>query len=606
MSTADIPRHVPAMPASLPRTGQSAHSVQFYSEDEYLLSSVSKMIGVSLKKGEGAVVIATKSHRAGIAQKIIENGVDLAQAAQSGRYLALDAEETLSQLMAFDTPGEQGLPDPDKFHQIITKALETASMASLSESPRVCAFGEMVALLWGWGNRMAAIRLEHLWNELGETHAFSLLCAYPMVGFDRDEYREAFLEICAAHSCVIPAETHVSLPNEDERNRNIIRLQQKAMVLETERAERRQIEKTLRLRESELADVLENALEGIQLLGPDQRVVWVNSAALQLLGYTREEYTGHAVHEFYVERQIFEEYWRKMMLGQDVYDFSADLRCKDGSVKTVLMHSNGLWENGRFIHTRCFLRDITEHKRMEQALLQSKAELELLVEQRTEALRRLSAQVLALQDSERRRVARELHDSLGQYLVGLKLNVDMLRQSPARADLWAQSERLLERCISEVRSLSHLLHPPMMEEAGFIPAARWYVEGFGQRCGLKIIWQGTWNDSSWRLPAPIELALFRILQEAMTNVHRHSGASIVTLRLLRQAESVVLEIEDDGCGISQRQLDQFNQSGLGMGVGLSAMRERVRELHGALELASQFRGTRARVVLPLTGATVHP
>jgi len=579
--------------------------VQFYSDDAYLLDSVSRFIGAALKNGEGAVVIATKSHRAAIAQRIIEDGIDLAQASQSGRYLALDAEETLSQFMAFNAPGEQELPDPRKFHQIISKALETASIASLSEPPKVCAFGEMVSLLWDSGNRTAAIRLEHLWNELAETHAFSILCAYPMRGFDRDEYGEAFLDICAAHSCVIPAESHVSLPNEDERNRNIIRLQQKAMVLETERAERRQIEKTLRLRESELADVLENALEGIQLLGPDQRVVWVNSAALQLLGYTREEYTGHAVHEFYVERQIFEEYWRKLMLGEDVYDFSADLRCKDGSVKTVLMHSNGLWENGRFIHTRCFLRDITEHKRMEQALLQSKAELELLVEQRTEALRRLSAQVLALQDSERRRVARELHDSLGQYLVGLKLNVDMLRQSPARADLWAQSERLLERCISEVRSLSHLLHPPMMEEAGFIPAARWYVEGFGQRSGLKIIWQGTWNDSSWRLPAPIELALFRVLQEAMTNVHRHSGASTVTLHLLRGAGTVALEVEDDGCGIPRHQLDRFNQSGLGMGVGLSGMRERVRELLGSLELASPGRGTLARVVLPLAVVPAH-
>src|SRR5450755_2686529 len=130
--------------------------------------------------------------------------------------------------------------------------------------------------------------------------------------------------------------------------------------------------------------------------------------------------------------------------------------------------------------------EVVERKRVEETLRRTKAELESLVEQRTSALRQLSSRLLSLQDMERRRIARELHDSLGQYLVGLKLNVDMLRQSPASEKLWSESEELMQQCIAEVRTLSYLLHPPTMDAAGFASAARWYVEGFSQRSGVKV------------------------------------------------------------------------------------------------------------------------
>lgn len=594
MSTAEIPANIASAPVSqAAEANLHAHAVQFYTEDSYLLDNVSKFIGDALKAGDATVAICTKPHRAGIVQRMSAHGIDLAHASQSGRYVVLDAAETLAKFMGPE------LPDGEKFNKVIGNVLTSARMAAFGGSSKVYAFGEMVALLWSSRRPQAAIQLEQLWNELAERHEFSLLCAYPLAGFDRDEHEKDFLDICAAHNHVVPSESYSSLETEEERNRSIIQLQQKAVVLETEKAERREIEKKLRIRESELADVLENALEGVQLVGPDQCIHWANRAALKLLGYSRDEYVGHPVSEFYVESKVFEEYWERLMQRENIYDFPAELRCKDGSVKNVLMHSNGLWEEGKFVHTRCFLRDVTEQKRMEQILLESKAELELQVEQRTLALRQLSSQVLAVQESERRRVARELHDSLGQYLVGLKLNVDMLRQSPGRAELWAQSERLLERCVSEVRTLSHLLHPPMMEEAGFIPAARWYVEGFGKRSGLKIFWVGPWNDGSWRFPAAIELALFRTLQESVTNVHRHSRASAVTLRLGKETGNVTLEIEDNGCGITPELLTRFNQSGLGMGIGLTGMRERVRELNGKLELQSRPHGTLVRVAIPI-------
>ena len=158
--------------------------------------------------------------------------------------------------------------------------------------------------------------------------------------------------------------------------------------------------------------------------------------------------------------------------------------------------------------------EVAERKKVEEALRCTQAQLESIVEQRTKALRQLSSRLLAMQDTERRRIARELHDSLGQYLVGLKLNLEMLKRSPSER-LWLDVDELMQQCISEVRTLSYLLHPPTMDAAGFASAARWYVEGFGQRSGVQVTLDVPENLG--RLPDAIELALFRVLQEALTN-----------------------------------------------------------------------------------------
>jgi signal transduction histidine kinase len=271
-----------------------------------------------------------------------------------------------------------------------------------------------------------------------------------------------------------------------------------------------------------------------------------------------------------------------------------------------LIQSNGAWEQGRFLRTRCFVRDVTEQKMAERALRESEAslratkdELESVVEQRTAALRRLSAQVLSLQDFERRRIARELHDSLGQYLTALKINVEILKSSPGQSDLWLQAEQLMERCMCEVRTLSYLLHPPMMDEVGLASTAKWYVQGFGQRSGISVKLQIP-HDLA-RLPDAIELALFRVLQEALTNVHRHSRASEAHVLILRDAEQVLMEVRDDGRGMPEQVLAEFKRSHALMGVGLTGMRERIRELGGRLELESNGKGTLLRVTIPVTG-----
>jgi signal transduction histidine kinase len=250
------------------------------------------------------------------------------------------------------------------------------------------------------------------------------------------------------------------------------------------------------------------------------------------------------------------------------------------------------------------MRDVTQQKEAEQALRESEADLrqakdklESIVEQRTSALRHLSARVLTLQDAERRRIARELHDSFGQYLVGLKLNLDMLKGSPGRLELWSQSEELMERCVSEVRTLSYLLHPPMIDDVGLASAARWFVDGIGQRSGVKVTLDA--SPDLERLPAEVELVLFRVLQEGLTNVHRHSGASSADVVIRRETEQVVLQVKDNGCGIKEEALRRFEQTGAGMGVGLSGMRERVCELGGRMKVEADSCGTSLHVTIPL-------
>ena len=573
------------------------HVVQFYMEDGALLEATSRFVGTALGAGDAAVVIATQAHRDALAQIMKARGFDVTGAMRRRQYVAADAAETLSRFM------RNGLPDPKLFVSVVGGLFDQIS-STAGVPPRVAAFGEMVALLWAEGKPEAAVRLEELWNELARARSFSLRCAYPMAGFNREEFTESFLKICAEHSAVIPGETYAALSTDEERLRSITYLQQKEQTLETAKAERREAQNSLRRKQSELTDLLENAVQGVQRTGADRRVLWANKALLNLLGYSADEYVGHEFADFCTDSRVFAEYWQKLMRGEDICDYPAELRCKDGSVKHVQISSNGLWENGEFVYTRCFLRDVTEQKRAEQALRESEANLRLAndrlesqVEQRTAALRKLSTRVLTLQDAERRRIARELHDSLGQYLVGLKLNLDMLKQSPEQPALWSQAQELMDQCVMEVRTLSYLLHPPMIDDVGLASAARWFVDGMAQRSGIRVTLDAP-RDLA-RLPSDVELVLFRVLQEALTNVHRHSGASSANVLIRQEAKQVVLEVRDNGCGISQDLLNHFEQTGAGMGVGLSGMRERVRELRGRMKVEAGSQGTSLRVTIPL-------
>ena len=215
----------------------SEHFVQFYEADGFLLNSLSGFIGTALTAGDGALVVATKSHCDGLDELLNANGVDVSGARARGQYVSLDAAETLSKFMV------NGSPEPARFREVIGNVISSVT----DGRARVRAFGEMVALLWAEGNHTGAIRLEELWNDLQNSHSFSLFCAYPMNGFGGEKFAEPLSGVCTAHSRVIPAESYAEIANLDARLRAIAQLQQKARSLEAEIAERQQAEERLRL-----------------------------------------------------------------------------------------------------------------------------------------------------------------------------------------------------------------------------------------------------------------------------------------------------------------------------------------------------------------------
>jgi signal transduction histidine kinase len=245
------------------------------------------------------------------------------------------------------------------------------------------------------------------------------------------------------------------------------------------------------------------------------------------------------------------------------------------------------------------IRDhLRERQQAEDALRRAHDALESLVEQRTAALRRLSARLLRVQDEERRRIARELHDSMGQYLTAAKINLDLVaRGSHDVKPQLREARELIDRAIADMRTLSHLLHPPLLDEAGFVSAAKWYVEGFGKRSGMRA--ELEISDNFLRLAPEFETALFRVLQEALTNVHRHSGSPSVEVQLRMEPSSISLTIQDHGKGIPPDILERFRENGTSVGVGLAGMRERVKELSGTLDIHSNSSGTTLKVAIPI-------
>ena len=233
--------------------------------------------------------------------------------------------------------------------------------------------------------------------------------------------------------------------------------------------------------------------------------------------------------------------------------------------------------------------------------LDAREHAERTVRSSENSLRALTGRLLQLQDDERRRFSRELHDSLGQSLAAVKMNLDMFCSSQPADRLLLEAIHLLDQSIAETRTISHLLHPPLLDEAGFSSAAKWYVEGFAQRSGIDV--KIDLPDDVGRLPKPTALGLFRVLQESLTNIHRHSGSPRAGVTLKLSTRSVVLAVRDYGKGMPQELSGRFWTKGSSIGVGLAGMRERVRELDGQLDILSQTPGTLISVTLPLPEAT---
>ena len=254
-------------------------------------------------------------------------------------------------------------------------------------------------------------------------------------------------------------------------------------------------------------------------------------------------------------------------------------------------------------------------RRNNETLRRAQDDLEERVRQRTaeldganQSLRELTARLLKSQDEERRRIARELHDSVGQTLAALAMNLSTVGADIERllktAGTVADSAALVDDMSTDIRTISYLLHPPLLDEAGLSSALRWYVEGFAERSKIRV--ELDVPDDLGRLPRDLETSIFRVVQECLTNIHRHSGSPVATVRVAHNGAEVRIEVADEGKGIPAEKQQEILASGL-PGVGLRGMRERVRQLGGSLEIRSGDggKGTVVLARLPVAGGSAE-
>ncbi len=590
---------IPSLAHTTPSHDHTGHVVQLYTDDGFLIDVLSRFVGGALAAGDPAVVIATTSHRTELERRLSVHGLDTAKAAMQGRYVNLDATETLPKIMV------NGLVDEMRFNDIIGGVLTRARIAIGHKERPIAVFGEMVALLWAEGKPLEAIRVEQLWNDLAKSHSFSLLCAYPITGFNSEGHIEPFLKMCDQHSGVVPSESYLGLGSEPERLRSIAQLQQRAQVLE-KRLALRQIEERFRLLVEAVQDY------AIFMLDPDGRVSSWNAGAERIKGYKIQEILGKHFSCFYREEDVRngKPDWELVIAAKEGRFEDEGWRVrKDGSrfwanvIITALRD-----EAGKLLGFAKVTRDFTERMETQKALQKEVAErrdAQRQLHNSEKSLRQLSLHLLRTQDEERRRIGRDLHDSLGQYLAVLKMKLDSVasligqKEGEAAQDV-DECIRLTEDSIKEVRTVSYLMYPPMLEEMGLESAIPWYLDGFSARSGIKAAFDV--QTDFGRLPRDSELALFRVLQESLTNVHRHSGSQTAHIRLSIREGMAVLEIEDAGKGISPQLLEQSGQDWTGaLGVGMRGMSERMRQLGGRLELISKERGTTVCAIVPAGG-----
>ena len=324
---------------------------------------------------------------------------------------------------------------------------------------------------------------------------------------------------------------------------------------------------------------------GLCIFDSQLRFQAVNNALAAMDGLSAEAHTGKTVLEILGNVNGLEiALQRVLVTGEPMLDLQLSGRLPN---RAKVIHCIGNYfpikdPLGNVKQIGAVLVDTTEQNQLE------------------ESLHKLSSRLLEIRDDEQRRIARVLHDSLGQYHVRLKLILDVLKGNDLDADdrsaLFAESMQILDRRISETRTISYLLHPPLLDEAGFASAARWYIDGLAKRSDIEV--KLDLSPDLGRFPQRIEMALFRVLQEALTNVHRHAQASAVDISLERKIDCVALQVRDNGHGIAPEQLQRLQSNSIGS-VGLAGMRERLHELSGVLDIRSDHGGTVIRVMVPV-------
>jgi PAS domain S-box-containing protein len=298
-------------------------------------------------------------------------------------------------------------------------------------------------------------------------------------------------------------------------------------------------------------------------------------------------------------------HWDRCIQANTNYEAEYRLRSEAGAYRWFRARAVPIRDDlGNVIRWYGTCSDIHDSKLLEHAMRDSAAKLEKMVEERTAELRRLSVRLMTMQDQEHRRIARELHDGLGQELAVAKMVLDSaLHQKSVQSEnaACAEASSIIDRAIQQVRTMSHLLHPPLLDEVGLLSAITWYVDGLTERSGIETSLEVRPREFP-RLAPELETAIFRIVQEALTNVFRHSGARRVWITLAQTEGKTFVTVRDDGKGVGERITDLQPDS---VGVGLGGIKQRAKEFGGELRIANANPGTLVEVIIPSSGSVLQ-
>jgi PAS domain S-box-containing protein len=558
-----------------PRThvlDERAHLVQFYERDELLLEEVTRFVGAGLGAGDAVVVIATKPHRDSLETGLDALGVDVSAASAHERYIALDASETMAELMV------DGAVDGARFAEVVGGAIARAA----ARHGRVRVFGEMVALLWMAGKQDAALRLEALWNDLARTQPFSLLCAYPAAAAGGAGDRTPLLRICGAHSHVIPAESFIALLSAEEP------LRAKTLALEAESAKRIHQQRRAYEVQSRLAAIVESSDDAIVGKTLDGIVTSWNRGAERIFGYTAEEMIGQPISCLLPDdrRDDLATILGAIRRGERVDHFETERLTKDGRRIHVSVTVSPIRDaDGRVIGASKVARDVTERRSEDEAKDQF---LAMLGHELRNPLAAIQSAIIAahLDDSRRERaldIARRQATQLRRLVDDL---LDVTRVT--RGKIALRKERLFLATVV----------------ARALDVTRTQLEDRGHTVAVSLPPEITVDADADRL----EQVLVNLLVNAAKYTPPAGRIEIVAETL---DDEIVLGVRDNGIGISAEMLphvfDLFAQADAsldraqgGLGVGL-ALARRLVELHGGtIEARSDGcgHGAEFRVHLP--------
>ncbi len=560
---------------------QSAHFVQFCETDAFLINSLSDFIGTGLKAGDVCIVIATQPHRTSLEAQLRVNGLDLATACAHNQYISLDAATILSQFIV------EGEISSKRFSEVV----ESLIIRAAHGQRHIRIFGEMVALLWAEGKRATAIHLEECWNDLADSHTFSLFCAYPLKYFGGEGYEAEFTEICHQHTQVVPAESYSALADAQERSRIITLLQQKALSLEAEIAERKRAEERLRLSENRYRRLFEASRDGILIVDPYTTTISdANSAITDLLGLSRKQLLGQDLCRVGLLQDqestdaALQELQEKHILR---YETELFYTAKDQQ-RALEVICNLYQENGRDV-IQCNIRDITERKTLEQRkdefismashelktpVTSLKGFLTLLQRRLTVRGEEKSLHYLARMDAQVQRLTTLINDLLD--LSRMQIGQLIYREE------YFDVDTLLEEIVENVQGTTQTHHLLLEGEA--------QTELFADR-------------------DRIEQVLINLLNNA---IKYSAQADTVRIHVERNDNQIHVSIQDFGIGIAKEYQDkifeQFYQvtdpatkTYPGLGIGLYISCQIVRRHGGQLWVESEKgAGSTFHMALPLS------